>query len=291
LGYLIATTFTKIQEKKRLILIKNVEQRELKNDMRKYESRLRKWKIDGFDTVVLEDKLKVLDLTNKIQILRDYEYKIQKIKQFEKDIQQFEKKEFIKDFNYDIFSIKKKLKNPYKVDEIESDLSALKKRINLKIDDLIKKTDNKIKNNINISLKTKNPQQLRTLKTLQEKFLDYTKDIASIKAPYIDTINKIKEFYNQAETLNVPPEEEFETPSLDQIEKLNFYEIFNITPSATQDQIKKMFKRLTLAYHPDRKEITGVESDKKFRRIIEAYETLKDPYKRKKYDEENRIIK
>jgi curved DNA-binding protein len=47
-----------------------------------------------------------------------------------------------------------------------------------------------------------------------------------------------------------------------------------------------MFKRLSLAYHPDTKEDTGVDGDRKFRMIIEAYEILKDPDKRKKYDEE-----
>ena len=52
-----------------------------------------------------------------------------------------------------------------------------------------------------------------------------------------------------------------------------------------------MFKRLSLAYHPDTREDTGVDGDLKFRLLIEAYEVLKDPEKRKKYDDEIGIIK
>ena len=291
LGYLIGKSYTKFQEKKKLMLSKNAKQEELKNKMKKYASKLKKWKIEGYDTDNLIENLKGLDLTNKIQNLKNYESKIEKLKQFEKDIQQFDIKEFNKEFSYDINSIKEKFKDPYKTDEIKSDLLTLKKRIKLKIQELAEKTENEINNGIIDAINTKNSGQLSTLKTLQEEVLKFNKSLESTEITYKDAVNKIEELYTQAVTIDVPPNNKQETPPPTKIEKLNFYEIFNIEPDATQDQIKKIFKRLTLEYHPDRKEVTGVEDEQRFRMIIEAYETLKDPYKRKKYDEEHRILK
>jgi len=296
LGYLVTISVTKAHEKRRLMLSKIAEQKELKNEMSKYASKLKKWMIEGYDTTILEEKQKSRDLTNKIQNLRDYESKIQKLKQFETDLQQLDMNEFdydmdMNEFDYDIISIKKNFKNPYKVDEIESNLSALKKRIKLKIEKLVEKTDNEIKNAVRAATKAKNSQRLSSLQILQEDFLEYSKDLESSETSYRDAMNKIKDLYNQAVTLNVPPEKKFETQTIIQIEKPNYYEIFNIKQNATQDQIKKMFKRLSLAYHPDTKKVTGVDGDRKFRMIIEAYEILKDPDKRKKYDEEIGIFK
>jgi len=287
LGYLITISVTKSHEKRRLMLNKIAEQKELKNKMNKYASKLKKWKKEGYDTTILEEKQKSRDLTNKIQNLKDYESKIKKLKKFETYLQQLD----IKEFDYDIISIKKKFQNPYKVDEIESNLSALKKIIKLKIEKLVEKTDNEIKKAVRAATKAKNSQRLSSLKALQEDFLEYSKDLGSIKISYKDAMNKIKDLYNQAVTLNAPPEKKLETPPKTQIEKPNYYEIFNIKPNATQNQIKKMFKRLSLAYHPDTKKDTGVDGDRKFRMIIEAYEILKDPDKRKKYDEKIGILK
>jgi hypothetical protein len=287
LGYMIVFSVTELHEKRRLIINKIAEDEELKNEMDKYTSKLKKWKKEGFDTTILEEKQKSGSLSNKIQNLRNYESKIQKLKQFKTDLKQLD----IKEFDYDIISIKKKFRNPYNIDDIESDLSALKKRIKLKIEKLVEKTDNEIKNAVHAASKLKNSPQLSYLKILQEAFLKYSKDLGSVDISYKDALSKIKDLYNQAVTLNVRSGKKFETPPINQIEKQNYYEIFNIKPNATQDQIKKMFRRLSLAYHPDKKEDTGVDGDRKFRMIIEAYEILKDPDKRKKYDEEIEISK
>ena len=103
-------------------------------------------------------------------------------------------------------------------------------------------------------------------------------------------MNKIENLYYQAVTLNIPPEKKHDVPTQVQTKKPNYYNILNVKPNATQSQIRKMFKRLSLAYHPDAKEDTGVDGDRKFRLIIEAYEILKDPDKRKKYDEEIGVL-
>ena len=93
-------------------------------------------------------------------------------------------------------------------------------------------------------------------------------------------IHKIEDVYNQAKTLNFKSGKKYETPTTIHIEKPNYYNILNIKPNATQEQIKKMFKRLSLAYHPDTEEDTGVNGDQKFRMIMEAYDVLKNPVKR-----------
>ena len=104
-------------------------------------------------------------------------------------------------------------------------------------------------------------------------------------------MNQIKELYNKAIKLDVPPEEKNETQPETDNEIPNYYEILNIKPNATQNQIKKMFKRLSLAFHPDTEEDTGVDGDRRYRMIMEAYDILKNPDKRKKYDEEIGIKK
>ena len=287
LGYLIQVSVTKSKNKKKLMVSKTAEEKELKNEMNKYESILDKWGSEGYDITLLGEKQKNSNLKVKIQNLRDYESKIEKLKQFKKELQEMD----LKEFDYDIISIKKKFKNPYKVDEIESDLQALKNRIELKIENLVEKTDDEIKNAISNAYKAKNSKQLNFLKILQEDLLKYSKDLESNKITYKDSMNQIKELYNKAIKLDVPPEEKNETQPETDNEIPNYYEILNIKPNATQNQIKKMFKRLSLAFHPDTEEDTGVDGDRRYRMIMEAYDILKNPDKRKKYDEEIGIKK
>jgi molecular chaperone DnaJ len=63
--------------------------------------------------------------------------------------------------------------------------------------------------------------------------------------------------------------------------KRDYYEVLGVGKNASADEIKKAFRRLAVQYHPDKE--GGDET--KFKEINEAYEVLKDPSKRQRYDQ------
>lgn len=63
--------------------------------------------------------------------------------------------------------------------------------------------------------------------------------------------------------------------------KRDYYEILGIGKTASADEIKKAFRRQAIQHHPDKE--GGDET--KFKEINEAYEVLKDPSKRQRYDQ------
>ncbi|MDC0216573.1 molecular chaperone DnaJ [Pelagibacteraceae bacterium] len=64
----------------------------------------------------------------------------------------------------------------------------------------------------------------------------------------------------------------------------DFYEILGVQKSASDDDIKKSYRKLAMKYHPDRNK-DDKESERKFKEVSAAYEILKDSEKRSAYDQ------
>ena len=64
----------------------------------------------------------------------------------------------------------------------------------------------------------------------------------------------------------------------------DYYEVLGLPRTATDEEIKKAFRKLARQYHPDVAK-NKKDAEAKFKEINEAYEVLSDPTKRKKYDE------
>src|SRR5678815_5928462 len=63
----------------------------------------------------------------------------------------------------------------------------------------------------------------------------------------------------------------------------DFYEVLGVARTASDDEIKKSYRKLAMTYHPDRNN-GSKEAEERFKALTEAYDVLRDPQKRAAYD-------
>lgn len=66
--------------------------------------------------------------------------------------------------------------------------------------------------------------------------------------------------------------------------KRDYYEVLGVDKTASDDEIKKAYRKIAIKYHPDRNP-DDKEAEEKFKEAAEAYDVLHDPQKRQQYDQ------
>lgn len=66
--------------------------------------------------------------------------------------------------------------------------------------------------------------------------------------------------------------------------KRDYYEVLGLDRNASEEEVKKAYRKMAMQYHPDRNP-DDKESEEKFKETAEAYEVLSDPQKRSTYDQ------
>lgn len=66
--------------------------------------------------------------------------------------------------------------------------------------------------------------------------------------------------------------------------KRDYYEVLGVSKTATDDEIKKAYRKIAIKYHPDRNP-GNKEAEEKFKEAAEAYDVLHDQQKRQQYDQ------
>jgi molecular chaperone DnaJ len=67
--------------------------------------------------------------------------------------------------------------------------------------------------------------------------------------------------------------------------KRDYYEVLGVSKTATDDELKKSYRKLAKQYHPDANQSDKKKAEEKFKEISEAYEVLSDSKKRQMYDQ------
>ena len=66
--------------------------------------------------------------------------------------------------------------------------------------------------------------------------------------------------------------------------KRDYYEVLGVNKNATDDELKKAYRKMAIKYHPDRQQgksdAEKKEAEEKFKEAAEAYDVLSDPNKR-----------
>ena len=67
--------------------------------------------------------------------------------------------------------------------------------------------------------------------------------------------------------------------------KRDYYDVLGVSRGASEEEVKKAFRKLAIKYHPDKNPDNRKEAESKFKEVAEAYDVLSDPQKRQRYDQ------
>ena len=110
---------------------------------------------------------------------------------------------------------------------------------------------------------------------------DYHEAIAVIPAPSEAQKGKILDCVQTGYTLN---DKVLRHANKSMAEKRDYYEVLEVTKTATVEEIKKAYRKKAIQYHPD-KNPGDKEAEEKFKEAAEAYDVLSNPDKRSRYDQ------
>ncbi|XP_022887732.1 dnaJ homolog subfamily B member 4-like [Olea europaea var. sylvestris] len=65
---------------------------------------------------------------------------------------------------------------------------------------------------------------------------------------------------------------------------VDYYDILKVSRNASEEDLKKSYKKMAMKWHPDKNAVNTKEAEAKFKQISEAYDVLSDPKKREIYD-------
>jgi len=270
-GYIVGKFFERKEE----------ERLEYEKRMRKRKAKIEQWKMK----YVVSDEKKLLENELKFE---DYKKRIECLEKLEIELNSLD----VKGFESEVLLIRQKLKDPNKIEMIESEISSLRRKIKGKIEILIHEAETIIKKAMHDAIKAKKSFWLSALEIFRADFLNFSQEFESGGIPLKAAVADALRLREEADALSIPPLEE--GISKEERTKENHYDTLGVSSKASQDEIKSAYRKKTKEYHPDRisswanidkvPEWVNKEVDGMTKKLNEAYGVLKDPNKRREYD-------